>query len=363
MQNLNRARSNRGMKARFIAAILTAGALVLGPSIGNAQSQASTAPKPVGMKKFGIAVYPGLFLELPVYVAKSAGIFTKHGLAADIVLISGGPNQAAAVTSGDLDVFAFPVNSVLPLRAKGQMFTGVVNLQNPAIYTVFGQKDAVAKCPSAREPYPAPMKCLKGQSVGVAQLGGDSFVVFMTMLKDAGLTQRDLDLVAVGASSNLANAFKAGQIKFAIGVEPAPTMLESSLGLTTTLVSLASKEMSGTFAPWVGETFWGFQSAISKDPDKYMRFKNSIVEAIKWLQEPGNRDKVQAIMQKDMGFDEKTARSLAEKELGTFSSTMNCKGFDKAKAFAIATGALPADNKDTCKDVMWSGGQDLLENR
>lgn len=347
--------SNRG--AQMLATLVAVGALLLG------FTSAALSQAPAASKKFVVAVYPGLFLELPVYAAKSAGIFAKNGLDAEIVLIAGGPNQAAAVTSGDADAFAFPVNSILPLRSKGQMFAGIVNLQGPAIYTVFGETDAVAKCPTARDPYPGPMKCLKGQTAGVAQLGGDSFVVFMTMLKDAGLEQKDLNLVAVGASSNLATAFRAGRIKFAIGVEPAPTMLESSLGLTVPLVSLMGKDVSGSFSPWVGETFWGFQTMMKKDPDKFMRFKNSIVEAIKWIHDPSNRAKVQAIMQKDMGFDEKTARSLAEKQLGTFSSTMDCKGFDKAKAFAVTTGALSAESKETCKDVMWSGSQDLLENK
>jgi len=351
-------RTSRVLRAPLLVAIAAVGVLLLGSA-----SAQNTVGKAIGAKKFGVAVYPGLFLELPVYAARSSGIFAKNGIEADIVLISGGPNQAAAVTSGDMDAFAFPVNSVLPLRAKGQMFTGIVNLQGPAIYTVIGETDAVAKCPTAREPYPGPLKCLKGQSVGVAQLGGDSFVVFMTMLKDAGLAQKDLNLVAVGASSNLANAFKAGQIKFAIGVEPAPTVLEVSLGLTTTLVSLAGKGVGETFTPWVGETFWGFQSAMQKDPEKFTRFKNSIVESIKWIQDPSNKDKVQAIMQKDMGFDEKTARSLADKQLSTFSSSMDCNGFNKAKAFAVTTGALAVDNKETCKDVMWTGSQDLLVNK
>jgi ABC-type nitrate/sulfonate/bicarbonate transport system substrate-binding protein len=356
MSRLNSEGSSRVSTASVLATIAAVGALLLTPAYAQDTAKA-------GAKKFGIAVYPGLFLELPVYAAKSAGIFAKNGIEPDLVLIAGGPNQAAAVTSGDMDAFAFPVNSVLPLRAKGQVFTGIVNLQGPAIYTVFGATDAVNKCPNARDPYPGPLKCLKGQSVGVAQLGGDSFVVFMAMLKDAGLAQKDLNLVSVGASSNLANAFKAGQIKFAIGVEPAPAVLETSLGLTTTLISLAGKDVGDTFSPWVGETFWGFQTAMQKDPEKFTRFKHSIIEAIKWLQDPRNKDKVQAIMQKDMGFDEKTARSLADKQLDTFSATMDCKGFNKAKAFAISTGALPADNKETCKDVMWSGSQDLLVNK
>jgi ABC-type nitrate/sulfonate/bicarbonate transport system substrate-binding protein len=354
---MNLEHSSRVSKAPLLATLVAVGALLL------STAYAQDGGKATGAKKFGIAVYPGLFLELPVYAAKSAGIFAKNGLDAELVLIAGGPNQAAAVTSGDMDAFAFPVNSVLPLRAKGQVFTAIVNLQGPAIYTVIGATDAVAKCTNARDPYPGPLKCLKGQSVGVAQLGGDSFVVFMAMLKDAGLAQKDLNLVSVGASSNLANAFKAGQIKFAIGVEPAPAVLETSLGLTTTLVSLSGKDVGDTFNPWVGETFWGFHSAMQKDPEKFTRFKNSIIEAIKWMKDPQNKDKVQAIMQKDMGFDEKTARFLADKQLNTFSASMDCNGFNKAKAFAVATGALAADNKETCKDVMWSGSQDLLVNK
>lgn len=351
--------SGRPSLPRVLAAFGAAGSLLLASACGSS-GDGQPASADSGAQKMGVAVYPGLFLELPVYAAESAGIFTKNGLDADIVVIAGGPNQAAAVSSGDMDTFVFPVNSVLPLRAKGQKFTAVVNDQGPAIYTVFGDTEAVSKCPTAKDPYPGPLKCLKGQSVGVAQLGGDSFVVFMTMLKDAGLAQKDLNLVAVGASSNLANAFKAGQIKFAIGTEPAPTMLEHSLGLTTTLVDLAGDDVGDTFNPWVGETFWALDSNLEKNPEKFQRFKKSITEAIDWIQDPANKDKVQAIMEKDMGFDPKTAKALTENQLDMFTAKIDCQGVENARAFAISTGALDAGNKETCDDITWSGAQDLL---
>lgn len=311
-------------------------------------------------KKMSIAAYPGLFLGLPIYAAQSAGTFTNNGIEPDIVQIAGGPNQAAALSSGDIDTFVFPVNAVLPLREKGQPFKAIVNAQGPAIYTIFGETKAVTDCPTAKDPYPGPLKCLKGQPVGVAQLGGDSFMVLMAMLKDAGLTQSDLNLVAVGASSNLTNAFKAGQIKFAIGVEPAPAMLDSSMGLTTTLVSLAGKDVGETFSPWVGETFWAAEAALKEDPDKFQRFKKAISEAITWLQDPANKDKVVELMQKELNLDEKTARSLADNQLEMFTAQISCPGVEKARAFAISTDALKADNKETCSDITWDGAHDLL---
>lgn len=354
-----RSTAGRAYFPRVLMTFAAAGSLLLASACGSSDD-GQKASADSGAQKIGVAVYPGLFLELPVYAAQSAGIFEKNGLDADIVVIAGGPNQAAAVSSGDMDTFVFPVNSVLPLRAKGQKFSAVVNDQGPAIYSVIGDKDAVAKCPTAKDPYPGPLKCLKGQPVGVAQLGGDSFVVFMTMLKDAGLAQKDLKLVAVGASSNLANAFKAGQIKFAIGTEPAPTMLEHSLDLTTSLVDLDGDDVGDTFNPWVGETFWALDSNLEKNPEKFKRLKDSITQAIAWIQDPANKDKVQSIMQKDMGFDEKTAAALTENKLGMFSAQMSCQGVENARKFAITTGALDSGNTETCEDITWSGAHDIL---
>ena len=93
----------RVTRTPLLSRMASGGALLLGLAFA-ASNVAAQAP-PV---KFGIAVYPGLFLELPVYVAEKTGIFSRNGIKSDIVLVSGGPNQAAAVASGDLDAFAFP---------------------------------------------------------------------------------------------------------------------------------------------------------------------------------------------------------------------------------------------------------------
>ncbi|HEX5534105.1 MAG TPA: ABC transporter substrate-binding protein [Actinomycetales bacterium] len=314
-------------------------------------------------ESMSVATYPGLFLGMPLYAAQSEGFFEQRGLDVELVTVAGGPNQAAAVSSGSLDAFSFTVNSILALRAQGEDFRAIVNNQPRSQNLVFGSKELVEACGTARDPYPAPIACLKGRTVGVPQLGGDIYWVLRSLLEDAGLAIEDVDLVAVGASSNLPNAFQAKTIDYAVGVQPAPAMLDQSLDLTATLLDLSDDDVGDTFSPWVGQSFFALQSELERSPEKFELFQAAIGDATTWLQDPANTEKVSKLIQKELGVDAATANYLADSKVGIFDTRMSCEGIEKVSKWAVSTGQVKESDALPCAELVWSGATDLLVDK
>jgi NitT/TauT family transport system substrate-binding protein len=347
---------------RALAALAPAviGALALS-ACSSTPEGAGTGAGGAEVLDISVATYPGLFLGMPVYAASDKGFFTKHGLNAELVPVAGGPNQVSAVASGSLDIFSYTVNSIMALRAQGQDFRMVVNNQPKSMNVVIGSKDVIDQCATATDPYPNQIKCMAGHTVGVPQLGGDIYWVLRSLMEDAGLSIEDVELVAVGASSNLPAAFQSGNVEFAVGVEPAPATLNGSLGRTTTLLDLSSDEVGSTFDPWVGQSFYATKSALDANPAKYERFRDAIAEATLWLQDPENSEEVAALAVKHLGIDQAAAQHLATKKVNIFADKLTCDGVDKVGRWAATTGQLKETDVISCTDLVWDKAQILTE--
>ena len=69
--------------------------------------------------------------HLPIWVAKDAGYFEKHGLNVEPVQVRGGSLITLAILTGDLPFSGAGAESVIAARASGQSSTGPASDDSP----------------------------------------------------------------------------------------------------------------------------------------------------------------------------------------------------------------------------------------
>src|SRR5919109_2887376 len=140
--------------------ILVAVLTLIGSSSDRATAQAR--------RKILVAyVAPGLTQSIP-WIAKQAGIFAKHGIDADVVLLTGSPRIIQTLVAGDIDYALGGVSSVLRARMRGADPVIVATTTNYTTQGVLIRPES----PLQR------LQDLKGKTVGVTQYGsqGDTFL-------------------------------------------------------------------------------------------------------------------------------------------------------------------------------------------
>ena len=139
--------------------------------------------------------------QLPVWVAKDAGYFEKHGLNVEPVQIRGGSLIALAIITGDLPFSGVGAESIIAARAAGG---DVILLACPVdadpVYLI-----TRPEIKSAAE--------LKGQGSAVTRYGSTTHFYLRAALKHVGLNpDKDMTVLQLGAGPEMVAALEVGRI-------------------------------------------------------------------------------------------------------------------------------------------------------
>jgi NitT/TauT family transport system substrate-binding protein len=139
--------------------------------------------------------------HLPIWVAKDAGFFEKHGLSVDPVQIRGGSLITMAIITGNLPFSGAGAESVIAARAAGG---DIVLLACPVdadpVYLI-----TRPEIKSAQE--------LKGQSSAVTRFGSTTHFYLRAALKHVGLNpDKDMTILQMGAGPEMVVALDRGAI-------------------------------------------------------------------------------------------------------------------------------------------------------
>jgi ABC-type nitrate/sulfonate/bicarbonate transport system substrate-binding protein len=139
--------------------------------------------------------------QLPVWVAKDAGFFEKHGLNVEPVQIRGGSLITVAILTGNLQFSGAGAESVVAARAAGGE---IVLLACPVavdpVYLI-----ARPEIKSAAE--------LKGKPAGITRYGSTTHFYLRTALRQIGLDpERDILILQLGAGPEMVVALHNGAI-------------------------------------------------------------------------------------------------------------------------------------------------------
>jgi NitT/TauT family transport system substrate-binding protein len=215
-------------------------------------------------------------------LAQEAGIFRKHGLDAQVVLVSGSPRNVQSLIAGNFDYTMAGVTPLVRSRLSGA---------DPAILAAINnystQKIMVAPHTEIRR-----LDELRAKIVGVSQYGSEGDTFLRIALKSAGLRpDADVTIFQTGGGANTVQALAAGKIH--AGVTGGSNAVQAR---RFGAVEIASGEEMKILA--LAGTVATTRRHIARDRREVLSFMRGFAEAIHFFK--ANREASIRIMQKFM---------------------------------------------------------------
>ena len=224
----------------------------------------------------------------PLWLAKDAGIFAKHGLETDLVAVRSAPLQVSALVSNEVQFVRGSASSMLSAAAQGAKLKILLSL--------FAERASYDFLVSSSITNP---RDLRGKKIGVQDFSGLLWSLTMLALKEMGLDpQRDnISIQAIGDSTVIAQALATGLIDGA-ALDKLQSVRLQGLGIKVLL------DLSRIALP--SSPYMGAEAFIQKNPQTVENFVKAMIEASTVMR--AQKEKGLAVLQKYI----KTDRQLAE---------------------------------------------------
>src|SRR5262245_45180903 len=138
---------------------------------------------------------------LPIWLAKDAGIFSKHGLDVEVIFMRGGSLVTVGIMSGELQLSGVGAESVVAARVEGgDVVLLACPLDTDLVYLI-GRPDIKTA------------EQLKGKSTAVTRLGSSIHFYLRSALKYLGMdADKDMTILQLGGGPEIAVALETGRI-------------------------------------------------------------------------------------------------------------------------------------------------------
>ena len=210
----------------------------------------------------------------PLFLAKEKGLFGKHGVNVELTIIEGLAERKQALAGGKLDGMATALDVQVTLAAAGIPVEVVWLLDDS-----YGGDGILVKnnIQSVQD--------LKGKTVAF-EVGSTSHLLILTALKQAGLNDKDIEIVQMSAGDAGA-AFTAGKVDAAVTWEPWLSKGSNADGK----VLLSTVDLPGIIVDTVSFR----KSVIEERPEDVQAFVNAMAEAMQyWEQNEEESNKIMA---------------------------------------------------------------------
>jgi NitT/TauT family transport system substrate-binding protein len=236
--------------------------LVLALSVLSWTSSSSDAAESSAPRKVRMAFTSLSSVMCPPWIAREAGIFTKHGLDVEVIATPTGVEGMNALIAGEVQF----------LQISGGT-TASAALGGADVMVVGTTLDSLVQSLMARPEIDKPEQ-LKGKALGITRFGTSIDVGARLALRHFGLVpEKDVAIVQVGGMESMVNALQANRIQAGILSYPAITQA-LKLGHHV-LLDIASLGIPYAFT---GMTTRG--RLIRDDPDLVRRYIMAQTEAI-----------------------------------------------------------------------------------
>jgi len=199
---------------------------------------------------------------LPIWLARDAGIFSKHGLDVEIIFMRGGALITMGILSGELQLSGVGAESVVAAKVEGgDAVLLACPLDTDLVYLI-GRPDI--KTPDQ----------LKGKSTAVTRLGSSIHFYLRAALKYLGMdADKDMTILQLGGGPEIAAALETGRI--AAGILTIRYALPFLQRGWPVLIDLSKTDLK--YPPsCVGSS----RSFVRKNPHTVERFLKAYTEAI-----------------------------------------------------------------------------------
>src|SRR5215831_8737888 len=152
----------------------------------------------------------------PLFIAKEGGYYQKYGLDANLVF-AGHPGGIAMVVGGEAQMASYSLESVMQAAARDPNFIIVGSSVNKAYFALMTRKDIGS------------VKELKGKRLAVSFVGDPPYNYTVALLRNFGLSFRDVQWVPVGTDANgRAAALAGGRVEGTLLTPPSYYKLEEA---------------------------------------------------------------------------------------------------------------------------------------
>ncbi len=197
-----------------------------------------------------------------LWVIQDAGIFHKYELEPQIVYITGGPPNIAALVSGDVDFTIFAGPASIAANVEGADVVVLMSFINTMDHSFFSN-------PAIKKPAD-----LKGKRFGVARPGSSDDYGARVAFRRWGIqADKDVAMLAVGAQPSRLAALQAGRVDATL-LQPPITVKARQEGLNE-IASLADLGLD-----YLGTCLVTTRTRIQKNENLVRRFVRGFVEGI-----------------------------------------------------------------------------------
>lgn len=197
--------------------------------------------------------------NLPLWLARDAGIFAKNGLDVQLVYIRGGTTVMMTLLSMES-----------PISQTGGASVVSANLRGADVVMIAGG-NATTDWWLLSRPEIKTGEQLRGGSVGIAVFGGSSDVFARLALKKLGLTaMKDVALLQMGGMAERLSALESGRVKSVI-LPPPESFIAQKRGYVT---------LAHVAQPFQTSSLASTRRYIRENTDTVRRFVKSQIEAV-----------------------------------------------------------------------------------
>jgi ABC-type nitrate/sulfonate/bicarbonate transport system substrate-binding protein len=238
--------------------------------------------------------------QLPFWTAKHLGIFAKYGLTVELVAISSGARGMQALVGGSTQSANMAAMSPIRTVLAGGEVVIVAGYLNKSLFKLVAQRDI------------RQASDLRGKRIGLANFGGSTEFGVLMALKELNVPREAVKLLPAGGSGARFAALEAK-------------------GLDATLLpygeSLIAEKRGFTILADLPELVKEFpdrliivrRASVEKDRGGVKRFLQATSEALFEIRNKSSRERIVAILAKELKVDRKLAEENYEKYQGAFS--------------------------------------------
>lgn len=200
-----------------------------------------------------------------VWIAKQKGLFSKYGLAAEIIYIPGGSTNIQALISGNLDLSQLTGAPGVAANLEGADIVYIAVNLDKLNYQLVTRRDITRP------------EQLKGAKLGISRFGSSADFGLRVILKRIGLDPaKDVTILQIGGEPERSAALKTGRIDGTVMNAPFGAEAEKQK-----LNILADSLKMGI--PFFNTGVLGNRRTLEQQERKVLNFLRAYVEAIKVL--------------------------------------------------------------------------------
>ena len=208
------------------------------------------------------------------WVAHRSGSFEKHGLKVLPIFMRGGREAVQALISRDVSMLQQGSSGVILAWAQGAKDLAVIGATGNKLDYVFVSSPAIKK--------PAD---LKGKKIAISQLGASTDFIVRLAMRQLGLNEKDVALIALGAQGERWAALAGGHVDASV-FQPPITVRARKAGLPVWV------DFSKTDYEYVVAGPVTTRSFIKTDRETVMNFMRGLADGMDFYRDEKNKDAV-----------------------------------------------------------------------